>query len=119
MEQDIIQRIKNTVNEMNDVPYKNPPVRLESLTRKILLLLNDLENATSDKTLKADCNLARSKLSHTLLKEVKWADNAYLKTLKKHATNIRTPEYHIKLHDAIRLIQMDLIDILHDSADEE
>ena len=117
MEQDIIQRIKNTIDEMNDIPYKNPPARLESLTRKILLLLNDLENATSDKTIKADCNLTRSKLSHTLSNEVKWADNAYLKTLKKRAANIRTSEYHIKLHDAIRLIQMDLMDILHGSTD--
>lgn len=115
MEQDIIQRIKNTIDEMNDIPYRNRPVKLKSLTTKILLLLNDLENVTSDKTIKADCNLARAKLSHTLRNEVKWADNAYLKTLKKRAANIRTPEYHIKLHDAIRLIQMDLIDILHDS----
>ena len=117
MEQKIIQKIKNTYEEMNDIPYRDRHVRLESLTRMILSLLNDLANATSDKTLKADCTLAWSKLSHTLHKEVRWADNAYLETIKKRASNIRTPEYHTKLRNAIRLIQMDLIDILHDSAD--
>jgi len=117
MKQKIIQKIKNTYEEMNDIPYRDRHVRLESLTRQILTLLNDLMSATSDKKFRSSCFKAWSALSHTLDKEVSWADSAYIETLKNRAAKIRTKEYHTKHSNAIRRIYLDIIDILHDSTD--
>jgi len=119
MEQKIIQKIKNTYEEMYNIPYRDHHVMLQSLTRKILALFNDLMSATSDKKLRSSCFKAYSALSHTLDKEVNWADSAYIETLKNRAAKIRTKEYRAKLTNAINRIELDIFQILHYSVDEE
>ncbi|RLD77479.1 MAG: hypothetical protein DRJ10_11860 [Bacteroidetes bacterium] len=108
MENEIIDKIKAQISEMQKLSSDDKHFRLKHYVDSILTKLMDLMNQTDDEKKKEEYLFIRKELDYTNGREVKFAENAFYEARKKRSAKILEYEYHKKLERAIRQVKLEL-----------
>lgn len=110
---EIKKQLKDKMSEIENWDYTSDHYKMEHLVKELMVLINELRDASNDEKEKKECEVTYSQLNHTLNKELLFVESAYRKMKKKGSSKVRGLEFDKAIEASIRQIRSNIFGLIN------